>query len=197
MNWFKKAQITEFGIETEWFREPLRAYIKRMFIPKGQPALLPEALYELIESVLNKVIDMPVNIEYTDDPTYNPSGTFHSDTMSIDIESVNPERIRKDSARGGYTSYVNSVLFHEMIHAVDYIYEVWKEVDYNGIMLDEQYYGHPAERRAYYAMMVDFLENFLGIPKHRVMGMMSKFTTETNPNRGKWMEQIRNKEEIS
>jgi hypothetical protein len=153
------------------------------------------------DAILEKVFAIPVRVnEAMPYEEAKPSGVFHVEdngSMEIEINGIDPRRFERDRAHAGYTSYVNGVLYHEFVHAVDYLEglfsKYYNERKASGELFGEEYYRHPVESQAYYSMMADFFERFLKIPKSRMINMMQRYTTEPDRQRPQWLRNIRDK----
>jgi len=176
------------------FIEPLRKYIKKKISSEyneQQMLLFGFAMDDFINPLINRIMSIPIEIiDYTNDPKQNPSGSFSHQDFKIYIENVNESKYFKDQYRAGYANYVNGVIFHEMVHAVDYIKKLYDSVSYNALEMGKKYYHDPEEIRAYRAMMKDFLEDELKIPAWRVRKMMAKYTTDLDAGRSQWLQEI-------
>jgi hypothetical protein len=198
MRLYKKASISEL-IDESFFIEPLKKYIHRKFPEYNPQQLLMFGLTmdDLMNGIIRRVLSIPVTIEYTSDIRDNPSGNFHTEgeDYGITISNVNLSKFRQDKALAGYSSYVLSVIFHELTHAIDYIKKLYNEVNYNPLEMGEKYYYDPEEMRAYYSMMKDFLEDTLKISPKQVARMMGKYTTDMDKKREEYLKNIREVEE--
>jgi hypothetical protein len=180
-------------IDNNIFIEPLKKYIKKAFPSEyndQQMLLFGFTMEDFINPLVDRVLSIPIKIEYTNEPKVNPSGVFNSEKFEILIENINKSKYFKDKYNAGYSNYVNAVIFHEMVHAINYIKKLYTKVSYDALAMGKEYYHDPEEIRAYRAMMKDFLEEKLGIPKWQIKRMMSKYTTDSYYGRSQLIDEI-------
>ena len=193
MTWFSKnVKTADFGAwnTPELLRGPLVDYIQKHFRRFDPRQMLMFGLTneELVGAIVDKIMEIPIEFEYTTGPE-NPSGTFHAEEWKIDINGMNLQKYKRDRAKGGYQAYVDSAIFHEMVHAVDWLLGAFENIGYDSEVMGAKYYSDPEEARAYTAQMRTFLVDFLGIPPKRVSRMMAKWTTDKeSPARKTWLD---------
>lgn len=175
--------------DIERFREPLLHYIKKSFPKEYNPQQLlmfDLSVDELINVFLNKILS--INIEYSFLYPYNidsmPSGVFDGEKNEIRIDNINKKKYEKSIQ---YASYVDSVIFHELIHAVNFYKKLWDKVGYDALMMKDDYYGHPEEIRAYSAQLKDFLISHLGFSRKQAENMMNRYSSDKSDTRKKWI----------
>jgi hypothetical protein len=174
-----------------FFAPPLKSYLQRVFgkeYDERQTLMFGLSLDDFLDSVVDKVLGLPIEVTWTKDPKQNPHGNFDHEEMIIHLDDVDKKRLQKHS---GYETYVLGVVYHEMVHVIDYIKNLYREVSYDPLMLGEKYYKDPEEARAYQAMMLDFFEKHIGIRPSKVRSMMDRYTTDTDRKRAEWLEEVR------
>jgi len=176
----------------DWMREPLRRYIARQF-PEYNPQqllLFGLSMEGLQDRLLDQVMEIPVDVEWTSEWPAAPNGHFYDQGLmgkpAIFIQGIHRQRYENDRAAGGYAAYTDGCIFHEMVHAVDWLKGLFTEVAYNPMEMGVRYYSDPEEVRAYGAQM-RYLCDFLGIPKGRVLQLMERYTTDPSDARREWM----------
>jgi hypothetical protein len=194
MNWYKKSKIISapIPIYEEIFHEPLKNYIYKTF-PKeyNQQQLLMWDLTmdDFVNSIVNKIMEIPINV-YPQENDEKPHGHYNAEENIIEIFGVDPNKYTKDISKAGYSTYVNAVIFHELVHAVNYFKKLYSEVTYDPIMMGKSYYYNPEEIRAYKAMMKNFLEEYLNLSPHHIQRIMNKYTTDLDSKRKEYLENI-------
>lgn len=179
----------------ELYRPILYNYIQNHFSEYNPQQILMFGIDmdELVESFVDKILSIPIEIEWTDDPREMPHGTFHveKDRLSIIIGGVNHKKYNSPK-NSKYINYVDSVLFHELIHATNYLFKPWDEVSYTEPE-GPDYYGDEQEQKAYSAQMKDFL----GLSKKRTTDLMNQFTYDKSHTRQEWMNYLYDKKACS
>jgi len=183
-----KSLIKEYFNNINQYRIPLKRYIKNMFKTEyndEQLLLFNLTTDELIQSFLDKILS--IKISYEVDYENNPHGMYDGETNEITI-NYNPNKYDRYSRYPRYHNYVDSVLFHELIHAINYHKKLWDKVTYDGLIFDDSYYGNEEEIRAYTSQIQIFLIQTLGMSKNKAIQLMTKYTTDKNSKyRNKWM----------
>ena len=176
-------------LNIEKFRKPLKLYIQNKFSGYANKQMLMFGLThdDLIDGIMKKVLQIKVDFEYTYDPKDNPTGVYDAERHEIIISSINPKKYEKTT---GYEGYVDSVVFHELVHAVDYIKKLYDKVTYNGMEAGAQYYLDPEEMRAYQAQIKYFLQGFLGLSPRKSMSLMQRYTTDRDTKRGEYLKYV-------
>jgi len=195
-NWLFKISQTRYDIfDLEYFRQPLYQYVQRNFLEynKDQSLLFGLSQEDLMKSLVDMVLHIPFYIDYTDDPREQPSGVFTPSSWSIQINGINKKKYLSDRYRAGYSSYVDSVVYHELVHALNFVKKLWDKVSYDHFSLGKDYYGDPEEIRAYNAQMRDFLSDFIQIKPHQVRRLMNTYTNDRDPDRKNWISYIQNR----
>lgn len=194
MNWYKKAQLKQKWFSIDMFKEPLRKYIYQTFQKEynKQQTLLPGfSMDNLVNELVNKILQTPIDFDFK---LPNEEGTPHAQydypNNKIEVFNVDIVRYNKDKSKTGYATYINSMIFHELIHAVNYIKKLYENITYNPYMLGKDYYLDPEEIRAYRAMMVTFLHDHLGLAPSSIFKIMNKYTTAPDKDREKYLKQI-------
>jgi hypothetical protein len=148
---------------------------------------------ELIDTFLDKILSIRIYYVYTDDPDLKPYGHYHlgnSEKESITVGQLNKFKLHAgyhNESTIRYRQYVDSVIFHELIHAVNFHKKLFDKVNYDALMMGEKYYTDPEEMRAYKAQMVDFLMNYMGFNRKQAENMMNKYTSDPSDERKKWV----------
>jgi len=171
--------------DLERFREPLKMYVKRQFYKEyndQQMLLFGLTMDELIDSFLDKILSLKVNYSYSTSEL--PRGHYDANADEIDVEGIDQKKYWTQS---NYSSYMDSVIYHELVHAVDYHKKMWNKVAYDILELGDKYYGDPEEIRAYSAQMRIFLIDFIGLKPDQAERMMNKYSTDQSDTRKKWM----------
>ena len=175
---------------TERFRIPMQRYLQHHFPEHStkQQLLFDLSHEELMDAVINRILILPINVSYTNEWPAKPTGEFSFsegwNNAHIDIDNVNSIRYHTDIATAGYSAYVDAVIFHELIHAINYWKELYDQVQYDAFTLGDDYYGDPEEQRAYQGM-IEFLSPFISSGK--IQQLLKRYTTDTSPERDKWM----------
>ena len=194
-NWYKKSQLLSSIkdlIDMSIFEEPLMRYMQRMFSEYDPKQLLMFGLKteDLIKPMVEKVLSLPIDVEYTTNTDQNPYAHFtFENELKIEVFGVNYKKYKNDIAKAGYGRYVDAVVYHELVHAVNYFKKLYDRINYS-FADDIKYYKDPEEVRAYFSMMKDFLIGVLGISESQVLRMMNKYTTDIGPKRKEYMEDI-------
>jgi hypothetical protein len=194
MTWYQTSQLRceAMGLyDKELFRHPLRSHLLRNFkeYDARQTLLFNLTMEDLVESIVDRVLRIPIHFEKSEwTGTHKPSGEFDAETMSINICGVDYRRYDKDRSTAGYSSYLDAVIFHELVHAVNYLKGLWKQVAYNPFDMGKKYYGDPEEARAYRAMQVDFLQRHLGLRPEQVARLVNRYTTDPSDVRRQYLE---------
>jgi len=188
MNWLQKLAYVGALSNTEWLREPVRQYIEQKFSEYSPNQLLMFGLThdELIEPILKKILSIDVKIYPSQGgfPGPKPSGAFRADEWDIILEGIDQ---RKYDRGGRYADYVDSVLYHELVHAVNYVMGLFKEVTYDAMTLGDDYYGDPEEQRAYKAQMRIFLMNTVGLSEAQARRLMNEYSSDFSETRRNWV----------
>ena len=114
----------------------------------------------------------------------NPYGIYDGIDNEIHIENVNNKRLETSIK---YNQYVDSLIFHELIHAVNFHKKLWKKVTYDPMMMGEPYYSNSEEIRAYKAQIKNFLIGHLGLSRNQTENMMNKYSSDQSDTRKKWI----------
>ena len=170
-------------LEMEWYRQPLRMHLERNYpqYDRRQQLLFGLSMNDLMDLVINRVLSVPVELEFSADQ--KPFGEFDAETMKIMVGGVNLKRYTADAAKAGYAAYVQGVIYHELVHAADFLMGLWKEATYDHLMLGEAYYLDPAEKSAYTSQMSVFLRDYLRLPPHQVQRMMDFYSSDQSQSR--------------
>lgn len=183
----------------ERFREPLSTYLKQMFREYDDKQLMMFGMStnDLVDAFLNKILS--IRIYYGYEQGGLPTGTYHGDPQYhhvpgkphegshdyIEIEGIDP---RKYNRSVQYQRYTDSVIYHELIHAVNFHKKLWDEVTYTSLDVpSEKYYSDPEEIRAYRSQIRDFLVGHLKLTRAQAEKMMAKYSTDQSKHRVAWM----------
>jgi len=199
MNWYKKSQ-SAIPFVKEIFETPLKNYIYKTF-PKeyNQQQLLMWDLTmdDFVSSIVNKILDIPI-LTYPQTDDEKPNAHYDAEKNIIEVYGIDPAKYEKDIQKAGYNSYVNSVIFHELVHAVNFLKKLYSEVTYNPLSMGKEYYYDPEEIRAYKAMMKTFLEDYLKLSPYHIQRIMNKYTSDTDKKRQEYLKNIyQNKEPLA
>jgi hypothetical protein len=187
------SDLEGWGFQSEHIRQALGKYILTQFSKEFDPnqkLLFGLTLQDLYEPLLDRVLSIPVKLETTDDPKENPSGECDMAKNVILISGVNYKRLSEDKSRAGYTAYLQSVIFHEYVHALNYIKKLWEEITYDALVLGKNYYSDPEEIRAYRGQMNNFLKETLRLSDYQVKRLMNKYTSDIDRNRKEYLDNI-------
>jgi hypothetical protein len=168
----------------ERFRIPLSNYLSNQFKEYDENQLLMFGLTtdELKDAFLDKILNIDIYFEFGEKT--NPVGQYNSRDNIITIDDVDRTWYRKSE---NYRKYTDSVIFHELIHAINYHKKLWNSVTYDGLIFDDRYYGDLEEIRAYKSQIRDFLVAHLELSRKQAESMMNKYSTDFSEYRKKWM----------
>lgn len=152
---------------------------------------------DLVDAFLNKILS--IRIYYGYEQGGLPTGTYHGDPQYhhvpgkphegshdyIEIEGIDA---RKYNRSVQYQRYTDSVIYHELVHAVNFHKKLWDEVTYTSLDVpSEKYYSDPEEVRAYRSQIRDFLVGHLGLSRGQAEKLMAKYSTDQSKHRVAWM----------
>lgn len=181
--------------DLERFREPLRTYMLRMFPKEYDPKQLLMfglSLNDLIDIFLNKILSIKIKYEYGREGGELPSGNYNNEKDEIEISGIN----FYSHTSYKYIQYVDSVIYHELIHAVNFHKKLFDKVTYDILMLGDTYYSDPEEVRAYTSQIKDFLIGHLGFTRKQAEDVMNRFSSDRSSTREKWIAKYYDLQEI-
>lgn len=183
--------------DLERFREPLHAYMLKTFPKEYDPKqllLFNLSLENLIDIFLNKILSIKITIEYDHHRNQNqfPYGTYYFEADEIEIGGINFYRNTSDK----YIQYVDSVIYHELIHAINSHKKLFDKLTYDALVLGDKYYSDPEEIRAYTSQLKDFLIGHLGFSRKQAENMMNIFSSDNSGIRKKWISRYHDLKEI-
>jgi hypothetical protein len=174
-----------FG-DLERFREPLRTYMQKTF-PKEydskQLLMFGLSMNDLIDVFLNKILSIRIRYTYYSEDTL-PYGEYNFKDDTITIGGVYHGRYNSSSK---YAAYVDSVIYHELVHAINYHKKLFNKITYDALMMGDKYYGDPEEIRAYTSELKDFLIGHLGFSRKQAEDMMNRYSSDRSETRKKWI----------
>lgn len=180
----------------ERFRDPLRVYMLKTFPKEYNPQQLLMfgfSLNDLIDIFLNKILSLKVKIEYDRENSGGmPYGNYDLEDNEIEVGNVNFYANTSDK----YIQYVDSVIYHELIHAVNHNKKLFNKISYDALMLGDKYYSDPEEIRAYSSQIKDFLMGRLGFSRKQSEEMMNRFSSDSSNTRRNWISKYHDLQEI-
>lgn len=187
----KPLLLEGFDQDLERFREPLRVYMAKTFPREYDPKQLlmfSLTMEDLIDVFLNRILSLKVHYNFTHhgEDGRMPYAHFELDTNDVVVNDIDYHRAASVNGHS-YASYVDSVIYHELVHAVNYIKNLYDKVSYDVLMMGDKYYSDPEEIRAYSSQLKDYLVNHLGFSRKQAENMMNRYTTDKSSSREKWV----------
>ncbi len=206
MNWYKNYNMQHNFLKLSQYLalhdpsalyEPLKKYLQTKFLEYSPNQLLLFGLShdEIIESLWKKLLSIKINIDSSGIyPKDKPYGYFSPEQWEIGIGGIDEKKYNQG---GRYADYVDSALFHEYVHAINYIKKLYDSIGYDpNLPGGEIYYLDPEEQRAYKAQMKIFLQDFLGIPEHIVYRIMEQYTLDKDQKRKEYLKTINRRAQL-
>ena len=189
----KTLLFEDLSNNLERFREPLRIYMQKTFpreYDQKQLLMFGLSMNNLINVFLNKVLSTKIDYEYTDDEKLMPYGNYDIEKDEIMIGQVNYIRYSSDRTKK-YATYVDSVIYHELVHVVNYHKKLFNRTTYDALILGDKYYGDPEEVRAYTSQLKDFLVGHIGFSEKQAERIMNAYSTDLSQTRKQWISKYR------
>ena len=184
----KSLLLENLSNDLERFREPLQKYMQKTFpreYDSQQLLMFGLSMSNLIDVFLNKILSIKINYEYTNEFNSMPHGSYNEDD-TITIGQIDYHRYNAVNGQK-YAAYVDSVIYHELVHAINYHKKLFNKVTYDALMLGDKYYGDPEEIRAYTSELKDFLIGHLGFSRKQAEDMMNRYSTDRSETKKKWI----------
>jgi len=190
-----KTLLVESLFNVEDYRPALDDYISNMFqkeYDERQLLMFGITIEELKNRFLDNILRIPVKHEESEG---NPYGSYHAEEdQPYGIYNAKRDQIsvgfdlRKYYRYPRYQQYVDSTLFHEFIHAINFRKKLWDKVSYEWWGMDNKYYGDPEEQRAYGGEIKYYMVRYLGFSRREAEKLMDKYTTDVgSKSRKEWM----------
>lgn len=185
--------------DVERFREPLIKYMKSEFRKEyddRQLLMFDLTMDDLISVFLNKILSIEISFQYSYAPYDElPHGWYNLENNTITVAGLDASRYRSVNGES-YRKYIDSVIFHELVHAVNYHKKLFDKITYDPIMMGDKYYGDPEEVRAYKAEIKTFLMGHLGLSRKQAETLMNKYSSDRSEIRKRWMAKYADLQEI-
>lgn len=176
--------------DVERFRQPLIKYMKSEFKKEyddRQLLMFGLTMDDLINVFLNKILSIEINFQYSYAPHDElPHGWYNLENNTITVAGIDARKYHSVNGES-YRRYIDGVIFHELVHAVNYHKKLFDKITYDSIMMGDKYYSDPEEVRAYKAEIKTFLMDYLGLSRKQAENLMNKYSSDRSEIRRRWM----------
>jgi len=174
-----KSLLNESIFNLEDYREVLYDYMSDEFLKEFDPRqqlMFGLTINDLKKALVDKVLNTKIEFGLGSD---KPHGSYdaEADTIYVYYDPKKYDRYPR------YTDYIDSIIFHELVHALNFRKKLWSSVSYDTLMLGKSYYNDPEEIRAYRAEIRNYLVKFLGMSRKKAEALMNKYTSDSSSHR--------------
>lgn len=179
-----KSLLLESIFDLEDYRTALYKYMDEEFPKEFDPRqqlMFGLTMDDLKKAMVDKVLNTRI--------IYNPyeRDAAHGEYVGAINQIYIDYNDKKYDKNFSYKTYVDSILFHELTHALNFHKKLWDDVTYDALMLGKSYYTDPEETRAYRAEIRNYLVQHLGMSRKKAEALMNRYTSDPSIHRKEWI----------